>query len=104
MNRALAAKMEEYYALDCEDFVAGLPCRFKYKTVTPNMYGLKPEEILTLSDKALNQVVSLKKLAPYREAEPKPRCALSALVGGCAVARRMLSRACSHLRRALGAC
>jgi protein KRI1 len=70
---ALSAKMEEYYALDCEDFVAGLPCRFRYKTVAPDKYGLKTEEVLTLSDKELNQVVSLKKLAPYRDADAKPR-------------------------------
>jgi protein KRI1 len=103
--------MEEYYALDCEDFVAGaqrravavrapdaneraraanersaplrvapltrsatgLPCRFRYKSVAADKYGLKTEEILTLTDKELNQVVSLKKLAPYRDAEPKPK-------------------------------
>ena len=66
--------MEEYYALDCEDFVAGLPCRFRYKAVAADRYGLKTEEVLALSDKELNQVVSLKKLAPYREADPKPKC------------------------------
>ena len=66
--------MEEYYALDCEDFVAGLPCRFRYKAVAADRYGLKTEEVLALTDKELNQVVSLKKLAPYREADPKPKC------------------------------
>ena len=32
-------------------------------------YGLTTREILTLDDKDLNQIVSLKKLAPYREDE-----------------------------------
>ncbi len=74
--RQLESKLQEYYSLDCEDFVAGLPCRFRYKQVLPNKYGLKTEEILALTDKELNQVVSLKKLAPYREEDAKPKCAL----------------------------
>lgn len=71
--RALEAKLEEYYRLDCEDFVAGLHCRFKYRAVAPDKFGLRTEELLLLTDKELNQVVSLKKLAPYREADPKPK-------------------------------
>ena len=74
--RQLESKLQEYYSLDCEDFVAGLPCRFRYKQVLPNKYGLKTEEILALTDKELNQVVSLKKLAPYREEDAKPKCVL----------------------------
>lgn len=53
--------------------MAGMPCRFRYREVAPDKYGLKTEEMLLLSDKELNQVVSLKKLAPYRPADPKPR-------------------------------
>ncbi len=80
---ALSAKLEEYYALDCEDFVAGLPCRFRYKAVPADKFGLRTDEILTLSDKELNQVVSLKKLAPYREAEPRPKCVAAGGVHLC---------------------
>jgi protein KRI1 len=83
LRSALSAKMEEYYALDCEDFVAGLPCRFRYKAVAPDKYGLKTEEVLTLSDKELNQVVSLKKLAPYRDADAKPKCVVAAALIVC---------------------
>lgn len=45
--------------------------RFKYTLVCPNKYGLSIAEILMTDDKELNQYVSLKKLAPFREAEWK---------------------------------
>jgi hypothetical protein len=34
--------------------------------VAPDSFGLSVEEILALEDRELNQVVGLKKLAPYR--------------------------------------
>ena len=59
--------MDELYKLDYEDIIAGMPTRFKYRTVEKNDYGLTPEEILFARDSTLKSYVSLKKMAPYRE-------------------------------------
>lgn len=63
--------MDEYYQLDFEDLIGSLPVRFKYKKVVPDSYSLTPEEILQAEDEDLNNVVSLKKLGPYRSNEQK---------------------------------
>ncbi|XP_073288138.1 protein kri1-like [Primulina huaijiensis] len=63
--------MEEYYKLDYEDTVGDLKTRFKYRPVKPRRYGLTPDQIVKMDEKDLNQYVSLKKLAPYREKEWK---------------------------------
>lgn len=57
--------LDSLYKLDYEDIVAGMPCRFKYKQVEREDYGLKVDDILHADDKALNRFVGLKKLAPY---------------------------------------
>ncbi|KAL2944049.1 Protein KRI1-like protein [Bienertia sinuspersici] len=62
---------EELYKLDYEDSIGDLKTRFKYREVRPSKYGLSAAEILMLDEKELNQYVSLKKLAPYREKEWK---------------------------------
>eukprot|EP00890_Picochlorum_soloecismus_P004968 jgi/Picsp_1/5472/NSC_02831-R1_protein len=60
--------MEEYFKLDYEDYVGGVRTRFKYKQVQPETYGLTFEEILSLDDKELNQIIGMKKVAaPYHD-------------------------------------
>ena len=66
-QKVKAKMMDELYKLDYEDIIAGMPTRFKYRTVEANTYGLSTEEILFSRDTTLKQFVSLKKMAPYND-------------------------------------
>ena len=58
--------LDEYYGLDYEDRIGDVKCRFRYRDVEKKSYDLDSATILAMSDKELNQVVPLKKMAPYR--------------------------------------
>ena len=46
---------EEYYKMDCEDVIGGdLPCRFKYREVVANDFGLTVDEVINLIQLIIN--------------------------------------------------
>jgi protein KRI1 len=60
---------EALYQYDYEDIIAGMPCRFKYRNVNKEDYGLSIEDILDAEDGELNQYIGLKKIVGYEEGD-----------------------------------
>ena len=66
--KIVSGMLDELYKLDYEDIIAGMPCRFKYRQVEKEDYGLTADEILLADDSELNKFVSLKKISAYSDA------------------------------------
>ncbi|OWZ11979.1 hypothetical protein PHMEG_00014926 [Phytophthora megakarya] len=69
MQREKQKYLDELYSLDYEDLIGDIKCRFKYRQVQNNDFGLTVDEIMAADDKELKQLVSLKRMAPYADAE-----------------------------------
>lgn len=59
--------LDEYQSLDFEDKIGDVVCRFKYRSVPSIDTGLQADQILGTSDKDLNQVLGMRRLAAYRD-------------------------------------
>jgi protein KRI1 len=65
-NEELQNCVNDYYKLECEELVDGVPFRFKYRQVLPTNYGLTMDEILKADDDELKKWVPMEKILEFR--------------------------------------
>lgn len=65
--------LDEYYALDFEDLIGDMQCRFKYKKVPKNDFGLSTDDILNSDNATLNSWCSMKAVVRNRNEEEEER-------------------------------
>ncbi|KAF8911661.1 KRI1-like family C-terminal-domain-containing protein [Gymnopilus junonius] len=66
-KRVFNKYMDEIYGLEFNDMIGDLPTRFKYVPIPAQDFALAPAEILMATDQELNEYMSVKKYAPYRQ-------------------------------------
>ncbi|KAI8828669.1 KRI1-like family C-terminal-domain-containing protein [Chytriomyces cf. hyalinus JEL632] len=69
----LLKNIDEYLGLDYEDMIGDMPTRFKYRKVEADDYGVSAVDILMAPETALNELVPLKHIAPFRPEMRKAR-------------------------------